>query len=630
MGVVNVAVLLYGWKAGQQFSFPDRDFYDRYFFHPVYGQAAYWAKQSDNQVILSGRVFGWQWDPDPDPQLLDRVAVVNNVIAVLESGDADFSTFDVIILVLGLPTTVPSDGGSGPATSSTRNHSAVAMRTGDRFDFVEHEIGHCLGFAHSFGRPSFQFPGTKPGEYGHPYCVMSAQVYGDAGGGPAFPVPPRENAQEYRGLGPSLNATTALGRGWIDAYDYPLDGAEMRQFVVRSRSWGGRSTDQPPQAVNIRAADGQNYVVEYREDADWDVGQGSPVLIVNHGRGSTGDQAYPGTGTATIRALLRFPITLGGIGSVYQGPGFSIQMLNASSAHHTVTLKVYPGRVPFNLNFMLDHRIDVMEERLLENGEVQFAPGERQCVEEGVWPYRKISRAQVATFEAPYPFTDPEIFATWSVGGESLNGTGGTITRKSKVKVATPNLSDMFDVRVTTVRYEISSVAGGSRLQLFNQPEDETHSVDVAVTLRTEAGTVAGEASEKFVGIRFVYPQEFYDRRNACWARMLQGRVPKYKVLIPPASWKKIPEERFVEVNPLLDLLAILHDEEDEMQAFAQGLDVLYELTGVRPDEVQVMRLDDIQELRVPEVIFEPPALEPFDAAPFQDGIRAARSSAAP
>lgn len=610
MGIVRAAVLLYGWTAGQQLQVPDREFYERYFFHPVHGQAAHWAKQTDNQVALTGQVFDWAFDTDPNPQLTNRTDVVNNVISTLQdSRDIGFGGIDLIFLVLGVPASVPSDGGSTTARSNTRSHAAVVMRLGDRFDFVGHEIGHALGLLHSFGPPSFHLADTKPGEYGHPYCVMSAMAYGGTGG-PSFPTPPWENAREYNGQGPSLNAATALDRGWLDAHDYPLDGAQVRQFVVRSRSWGGRLAHLAPQAVNVRGGDGQNYVIEYRENVDWDLGQGSPVLIVNHGHGSTGDRAYPDRGTATFLSLIRLPITLGGTGAVYQGPGFGVQMLTVSSSAHTVTFNLFPGRAP-HTPFQLDQQLNLVEEQLLESGVTDFGVGTRICLE-GVWPYRKLSQAQVATFDATYPLAVQPIYASWSANGEPLTGTTGTISLITTVKVATADLADLFDTRFVSIRYEIERLPTGSRLRLFNQPVNESYSVDVAVTLRTDIGSAVAETSVKFVGIRYAYPHELYEERSACLASLVRKRIPQYKVLIPPGSWQKNPEERFVEVEGLLNTLAVLYDHPDR-QAFLQTLVLLHDLTGVSPDQVQLMRLDDIQELDHPEPIFEPPAPETAD-----------------
>ena len=142
-------------------------------------------------------------------------------------------------------------------------------------------------------------------------------------------------------------------------------------------------------------------MIGYRKNVDWDLGQGNPVLIVNHGHGSTGDLAYPERDTATFLSRIRLPITLGGIGTAYQAPGFGNQMLTVSSSAHTVTFNLFPGRAPYT-PFQLDQQLNLLEERLLASGVTDCRVGTRVCLD-GVWPFRKHSQAQAATFEATYP-----------------------------------------------------------------------------------------------------------------------------------------------------------------------------------------------------------------------------------
>lgn len=132
-------------------------------------------------------------------------------------------------------------------------------RVKDRFDFVAHELGHALRVTHSFGDPAFKDPGEDYGGYAHPYCVKSAMAYGGIGG-PYFPAAPRGGRPEYSGLGPSLNATTALRRGWLHARTYDPATAGPAVFTLRSRHWRGRDTGLPPQAVEVLAPGGRNYV----------------------------------------------------------------------------------------------------------------------------------------------------------------------------------------------------------------------------------------------------------------------------------------------------------------------------------------------------------------------------------
>jgi Metallo-peptidase family M12B Reprolysin-like len=603
MSVLRTIVLLAGWTAGQQLELKgDKAWYEQYLFDPAHGQASYWAKQSDNDVILEGQVVDWVFFKDQNPALADREGVANFVIRAAEADTSiHFIAYDLVIVVLGIPDTVPSDGGSCTARSRSRTHAAVVTRVNDRFDFVEHEIGHALGLQHSYGAWSYKaVPWSQPGEYGHPYCVMSATVYG-GGSGAYVPAVPRDNRKEYSGLGPSLNAATALARGWVDAYEFGLPGARPAEITLRSRHWGGRNPHLAPQALNVVADDGQNYVVEYREADGWDQAQGTPALIVNHGRGSTADAAHPGTDSATFLRALRLPITFGGIGSTYQGPGFGLQMLDRSTAHHTVTFRIHPG-VPAPLTYLdLTAAIGVVEETVLETGETSFEPGERICVE-GVWPYRKLTLAQVATFEATYGLAVPPISAAWTVDDQVLAAPGGVITLAKEVTIADATLDEIPSGQSVRLRYEIEPLPAGSRLRLFNRPEDESFSVRLGVTLTTDLGSGTADDTARFVGIRYAYPPEFYARRNACIVDFgrTADRYLRYKALLPPDVWRTVPQERFVEIKEFLDALGHLRGLEDQ-RPYRQALPVLRELIDVAPAEIAVVERDDVVETARPE-----------------------------
>ncbi len=45
-----------------------------------------------------------------------------------------------------------------------------------------------------------------------------------------------------------------------------MPGSNTQEFVLRSRHAGGRDLGRPPQAVEVRAANGDTFVIEYRED----------------------------------------------------------------------------------------------------------------------------------------------------------------------------------------------------------------------------------------------------------------------------------------------------------------------------------------------------------------------------
>jgi hypothetical protein len=581
MQVINVAVLLFGYPAGQQLEVPDKDFYQQLFFNPSYGLAAYWLKQTGDSVLLDGQVLDWAWVNDPNPTLTSRTDVLNSAIKDMEQDRRIiFAAADVVILVLGVPDNVQPDGGSCTAQSFFRNHHGIVGKIKDRFDFFAHEIGHALGLQHSFGDWTYKNSSySQHGEYGHPFCIMSAMGYGGTAGS-LIPASPREKRPEYTGLGPSVNAATAVARGWLTSAVYDLQGAHSMEILLRSRQWGDMLNNfgALPQALDVRARDGQNYVLEYRENSGWDEGHAS-ALIINHGRGSTADQANPNTNSGTFLKVLSIPFTFGSASNIYNGPGFAIEVLERSQGAHTLRFRIAPGHIAFT-ELKLTASVDILGSTVLETGDSVFAPGETWCVE-GSWHYDKRARTQVSTLECTYALAIPPITSTWHIDGHALSLLGGTIVLQNKrVTVANAKLHDASVPRDIELRYEVAVLPTGARLRLFNRPEDETFSVDVAVSLATDIGSGSTSATIKFEGIKYEYPPDFYTKRNACMYHIDPNLIPQYKVALSPDDWHRVPEERFHEVSQLLNKLATLVDATEKEQ-YNKVLSVLKSVLSV-------------------------------------------------
>ncbi|MFJ8623785.1 hypothetical protein ACIRD3_13195 [Kitasatospora sp. NPDC093550] len=619
MPVVRTAVLLTEFPAGQPLDVQgDAPWYVSYFFSPTHGQAAYWLKQTDNDLLLDGEVFDRALFEDPAPDFSDRAKTVDRVIRAMEDDrNIDFSSFDVIVAVLGVRGDYPVNGGSTPATSRHRRHHGIVTRTGDRFDFMAHELGHALGLSHSFGDPAFKDPGEDYGGYAHPYCIMSAMAYGDIGR-PYLPATPRDGRREYSGLGPSLNATSALGRGWIHGDTYNLAAAAgPAEFTLRSRHWLGRNPRLAPQAVEVLAADGTNYVIEYREDADWDRGQGSPALIVAQGRGSSGDSHYPGTFATTYQGLRRLPIAFGSWSSVYNGHGFGMEVVGRSPDDHTVTIRLRPGRAtPVSIGFT--DRTDTLREEERGTGETTWGHGEKLCVV-GTWEYRELARQQQAVVEATYPPGGVPVTVTWTVDDVPLTGASGQCSFVKEVEVANSRLDPQGDTRTVVVSYEIERIAAGERLRLTNRPDDETYQLDVAATVSTSFGAGGDRTWIAFQGHEYRYPQDFYDARDACIRNFVDigRRFAKSRVLLPPDLWQSLGDERAERARQLTDVLAYQHTVGDAV-AYRQAVDELGALVHDPSVALTIVPLDEVAEVRIPDGPIAPPGRAPsWNGGPF-------------
>lgn len=602
MAVLQTAVLLFAFPLGQKLALKgDAPWYVKYFFSPSQGHAAFWAKQSDNAVVVDGEVFDWAVVDDAGGiNFGDRTQVINSAIAAIENDrGVDFGKFDLVVCVLGVPPSQSTDGGSCTASSKNRKHAGIVTRVGDTFDFVSHEIGHAIGLNHSYGDPKFKSDTwSQPGEYGHPWCIMSARSYGGFGGS-YYPASPIDGRSEYTGLGPSVNVATALGRTWVDAASYDLAHAQLLEFDLRSRSWLGHNGQLPPQALEVRAIDGKTYVLEYREATGWDQGQGKSYLIVNAGKGSSGDLAHPNTFSATFVGEIGVPIVFGGPGSVFNGYGFGVEVLDRSADAHTLHIRIRPGRTDVTeLDLVLNQH--TLSTEVVETGETTWAPGEKLCVE-GTWPYRKVARSQEAVLDATYALARAPITAAWTIDGHALAGTNGSVLLKGKqVHVANAKLANQIEARFVSVRYEIEPLATGSRLHLFNNPEDETYSLDVGVTISTAVGSASDEAFARFTGLEYVYPPAFYDEMQKCIDRFkdIAQRYVRYKVVLPPDLWKRVPESEIERVETLVAALGAMRSENDQ-RGYAQALAELQRVVGREIGELRAVSRDERVEVRM-------------------------------
>ena len=607
MPVVNTAVILLICPAGGTINIPmDMNWYKEYFFNPATGMKGYWLKQTNNDMVLEGQVFDWVINPDPNPNLMNRTATAKFAVGAMENDHGvDFSNFDLIIVILGVNPTTPSDGGSTGVSSENRSHHAIVSRIGDPFDFMAHEIGHALGLTHSFGSVLFQTTGDVAGGYGHPYCIMSAMSYGGLAV-PFSPNPLKDNRPEYSRLGPSLNAVSALGRGWLDAAVFTLPASGPQEFTIRSRHFGQKNPMQPPQAVEIRSANGDNYVVEFREPADWDRGQGGSILMIAQGRGALGEAAYPGKFSGTHRSLRQYPVQLGSPDQYWLGPDFAIVLVELSPAAHTARIRMHPR--PFLLPSITRFEENVLAREVVERGETTWERGEKLCVE-GTWRYVKYAQNTQWTFEARCDSVAPPVTATWTVEGQAITLPTQIVWVSKQVQVTNAKLNTSLQMELVKLVCTVESVPNGSRLRVRNDPTDETFHFSASVQLNASIGSAVEDFYGKFVGMVYDYGPEFEERREQCWKRFadVSSRYAKSKIVLPPDLWKRIPLREVERVQRYLDVLAFHHSGEDR-ELFEKALADLPELLGGLVEGLKIVDLNDHFPVGVPEGLPSPPA----------------------
>jgi hypothetical protein len=219
--------------------------------------------------------------------------------------------------------------------------SAAVIPVGSDFDFTAHELGHVLGLDHSFGYPQFKVAeGARPGEYGHYYCIMSAQTYGRAE--PQYDLPPQPGLdRDLLTKGPGLNSGTRLARGWAQARRVPLEPSLNRVFALPSLGgpWGGGVV----KVIHLVKNEGETYTVEYRHPADdYDRGLICPIVVINALRGSTADRIYPTAHAATYLGEIQVPAPV-----PFDGPGFRVELHTVSADRRIASVQVSYRPMPY-------------------------------------------------------------------------------------------------------------------------------------------------------------------------------------------------------------------------------------------------------------------------------------------
>jgi hypothetical protein len=365
-----------------------------------------------------------------------------------------------------------------------------------------------------------------------------------------------------------------------------------------------------PQAVEILAPDGKNYVIEYREKAGWDMGQDADYLIIAQDRGGIGDQAYPGAAGGTYVSQIRMPITLGGLGHVSNFPGFGFNVINRSPDNHTVRIRIHPGKAPV-IRLLSSSRVETIEHTVLETGSTTWEPGEKVCVE-GSWNFEKVAQTQRAIFEATYGDGIPPIRAVWRVAGQEILSER-TMSVFTQVQLANPKLEAHLATRSVTLACVVETLPNGSRLRVTGASANETFDLEAEVELQSSIGTATKSFQVELSGIVYDYGNEFNKRRLRCLTDLSDAgrRYATYEVLFDPDMLGKVPPNRRQEAETYLGVLSHLRSQED-VTLFQRAVPDVERLVMTSTFRLDIVPRDDRVRIDPPDKIEEPPA-PPFD-----------------
>ncbi|APG05605.1 hypothetical protein BJI69_17975 [Luteibacter rhizovicinus DSM 16549] len=543
MAIYNVAVVLWQW--GPVVTPRSKSWYESYFFNQFYGQAAYWLKQSDGDVILDGQVFDWVVDNAPVRDFSARGATSKLIVDLMEGAHGvDLTPYNSIIVVLGLDASVASDGGSCSVTSRHAQHHALIMRAGDPFDFVSHELGHgIVGPPHSFTwNTAFQVSGEAPGGYGHRHCIMSAMAYGWFAEARHSAAPPLGAQLEYQTLGPSINGVTANARGWIDTQNVMLTSGFDGQFEIRARQWMGRDAALAPQGLHLTRPDGNDYVIEFYENSGWDAGLSQPYLIVTQDKGEIADLRYPGKHSGTyLRSIPVGPSSAGGLGAAINllGP-MGVMPIAYDPVRHVLRVRLADKVLSGGVIAVSEGVAN--QEKVTGSGHVTFKPGERFCVS-GDWRFDWIENRQTVTIDATHPLFLPGSSASWAIDGIALDPAKTILALTKTVTVPDPKLLNLTQSSPIEIGYKIEPIPNGSRLTLTNRPQDNNYSVEATVTLSTQVASGSATRTIDFTGRDCRFPPEFQERWSTCMAGFLRRKLHDSQVVVvfDPSLIHKVP-----------------------------------------------------------------------------------------
>ena len=200
----------------------------------------------------------------------NRGQVINIALATANSQNITFAPNDRVVVFINPP---PCDAGAF-------GRQALLDQAAEHTYFT-HELGHIIGYGHSFGS---DLTGDQNTVYGDPYCIMSARTFGWSwpqaqGQPPGVTIPAGLPASMWNGSGPLASAA-------MTAYHFP--NFNVLPYVARI------STDyhlSPQHARLVALSEAtrtdpvlarvdtglQSFFVEYRAGTGWDRGLAQPA-----------------------------------------------------------------------------------------------------------------------------------------------------------------------------------------------------------------------------------------------------------------------------------------------------------------------------------------------------------------
>ncbi|MFD1883674.1 hypothetical protein [Paracoccus pacificus] len=607
MEIFNLAVLLMYHPQGDRTKMaPDglgnAADYRRLFFDRSDGLSNYWSWQSDGHLLVTGQVYEWLMYDAPEPPAFSDGDMAHHTLATYAVRDYRrrglwFGQYDAVMVVV-----------SGNFESRIRA-AASYMMVDDRslnygivfgdsaWQTIAHELGHTIGLGHPYG---------PTGEYGHPLCVMGSP--GGYGYTPAeLPEGPdgpnvSDNDDPHPSLtrrGPSLNAASALDRGWITgkragairgspATRIPPEGEEHK---ILSRSvFMNRRPPVIPKALIVER--GRNrYVLEYRRARFWDTGLIRPHLILTKQfSASEGDPPTWGrvdyVSHIALHALMRLdePMRLGNV----MGDELECQITAWDPEGDDITVRIVPTGERTSIT------VSDQSSRIRRIGFQNF---DGQLCRSGTWMYRETEYVQEARIRYNDASITPISLASCVIserGGPTviLNpGSGTADIWFNSIGFPRPDLGVDTRDGMVKVDYDLMAMEGYVELRVRNRAGAGRLDFRFQLQIETSVGLGITDDSFRLRGLAYEYPQTFHDSYRNCLSRLKaeieHAEMPAVRVILPPDVWEPMDPQVRDLVDSMLDRLAMAYSREDKAQIGMLERE-LEERMGIGKDQLMI------------------------------------------
>ncbi|WP_433300993.1 hypothetical protein ACQP2F_04820 [Actinoplanes sp. CA-030573] len=531
---------------------------------PWWGIGQYWEYCSYGAIDVRGtQVFPWRklagFNAPPAGVNYLRGAIAAQAVKQALDEGWPLDDFRGIVVWVAPSASNPQDAGSSPSKLNGKWPFCV-LYEGSNHDFYAHEYGHALGIQHTWGYRGGQ-PSPQP--YNDPYCIMSAQFYGNTtatfkqtaqvGGPPTgdnfwasmAPMPAAatlySNIADFAGT-PNCRQLGTITAGW------------RRSVTLRARDL--THGNHPVLAVAVAGAGvtggRQGYTVELRRAVDWDKGLTSPGVVIHSFQSL--DEFPAGTydlekdPVVVYEGVLPLPITSGDADWHSPSGDFVVRVDDVDDDLGQVDLTLGGADLLHAGAVTVDVAVGGYSE-LAEEGVAHDVP----ILICGRGDYRYFidhQHTQLTCTATSFGYDNPR--ASWRVNGVPL-GAGPTVSVPAVSTYPRPTSKTQQSQNVT-LTWSVTA----NTLVLTADPADGNYALEIEATvsegtpLATPTPPASGQAYQQVDTILISWEQAYYDAVQRCAERLaeINRRFAKSH------AWPRIgPGDPITRVQLVLDIM---------------------------------------------------------------------------